>query len=67
MARRAMALRRFVNKSMQNAERIRTIMEAYRQRGEPGVHIDEDQLKEKKMGDPATVERAETNAQPKGQ
>ena len=48
-ARRATALRRFINKSVQNEERVKTIMKAYRNNGEPGIYVDEEQLMEKKI------------------
>ena len=59
----------FINKGAQNAERIKTICQAYKQRKEPGIHMDEEQLRNKKVaGDPATTERAEIRNQcsPKG-
>ena len=63
-ARRATALSRFINKSVQNEERVKTIMKAYRKNGEPGIYVDEEQLREKKIaGDPATAERAEVRNQ----
>ena len=58
LTRRTTALRRFINKSEENAERIKTIMNEYMERGEPGMHVGEEQLKEKELGgDPTTKER----------
>jgi hypothetical protein len=68
-ARRAMAVRRFFNKSKANAEKVKQIMQEYSKRGEPGMHRDEEQLRGKVLaGDPATAERAEVRNQckPKG-
>ena len=64
-----MAVRRFFNKTEANAEKVKTIMGAYKRRGEPGMHQDEDQLRNKELaGDPATAERAKVRNQckPKG-
>ena len=49
-ARRAMAVRRYFNKSKANAEKVRTIMAAYRNKREPGMHQDKELA-----GDPATA------------
>ena len=64
-----MAARRFFNSTEANAEKVKTIMAAHRRREEPGMHQDEEQLRNKELaGDPATAERAKVRNQckPKG-
>ena len=59
LARRAAALRRYINKGTQNAERLKTRCQASKRRKEPWIHMDDEQLSNKKVaGDPATAERA---------
>ena len=68
-ARRAMAVRRFFNKSKANAEKVKCILAVYRSKGEPGMHQHDEQLRDKALaGDPATAERAKVRNQckPKG-
>ena len=67
-SRRALAFRRYIARDPRNARKMREIFEAYRKRGEPRVHKDDEQLMHKKTGgDPATavsaVVRNECNPQ----
>ena len=50
LARRAAAVRRFINTGTHNAERIKTRCQAYKKRKEPGIHIDDEQLRNKQGG-----------------
>ena len=63
-ARRAVAVRRFISKCKANEDKVQTILEAYRNKEEPGCHKDDEQLREKTLGgDPTSAEKAEIKKQ----
>ena len=68
-SRRAVAFRRFMSRGEGNVRMMEAILQRYRQLGEPGIHVDEEQLRNKQDGgDPGTKGRAKVRGQckPKG-
>ena len=62
--RRAAAVRRFISKCKANEDKVQAILEAYRNKKEPGCHKDDEQLREKTLGgDPTSAEKAEVRKQ----